>query len=160
MKEAQTDRCVLCHLAGPVVPRPRTVHVALCLLQRRVSLFLSHQLLRNSADPRSRRPLFRITKEKKKGLAYRCTTDAFELTIWKNRMLVKQLYHEYRACNGIILFVHLQRDFTAWYIPQDLFFTVFYAIVRYNNVSRIKCSMNWKNNNCLNSCRYLHICAM
>lgn len=26
MKEAQTDRCVLCHLAGPVVPRPRTVY--------------------------------------------------------------------------------------------------------------------------------------
>ena len=78
MKEAQTDRCVLCHLAGPVVPRPRTVYTlryARCAL-RRVSLSLSLSLpfsfappITKFCRPRSRRPLFRITDGKGEGRA-------------------------------------------------------------------------------------------
>lgn len=65
MKEAQTDRCVLCHLAGPVVPRPRTVHVALCSLQPACLPFSFAPAITKFCRPRSRRPLFRITKGKK-----------------------------------------------------------------------------------------------
>jgi len=51
MKEAQTVRCVLCHLADPVVPRPRSARCTPRPMQRRLFLFSFSLALRPSCLP-------------------------------------------------------------------------------------------------------------